>query len=577
MPRFEWLEVNADRNLRGPYSAAGELIRWLVPRAVDTPGLIEPHLLTLLCVCPALAAELAVPDDVARWLRLSREGNARSWTLRLAHGLTDFVVAFASQTGSRLGVSLENAEEADPLDREFFGVLKRRANPEFLRVRECASLGTRSLNNGQGGGDPETLLEASRRYLHLAYYEAARDRSIRGRQITGDEARDHRYTELTRNLLYASLLLGNYGEVEEICAETTAQSGDPALLAHVAYAQAILNARLYGPARRDLDASRRWIEKALALTEMLPASSTRVVNLAFLRNTLALVEMRSGRFEQAYNLLTDGLESIAQNAPEKYDEECVLLLHNRARLQTAWGRPDRALEDLTTLLRHQPGVSEVWLDRGILHRRAGRLEEALSDIDAAIRWSPPYPESFFNRAEVLAALKRTDEAVDVYGYVLTLAPENAEARSNRGCLHFERRQIEAAHADVEAGLKLKPEHARLVCLRGLLELGEGASAEALESFTEAIRLDPKLADAWANRATVYFRRGDAEKAEADLTKAIGLRDDASTRYNRGRVFESQGKWCEAAKDYSRAVELGVDDRNIRARLRRCEVSALPAS
>ena len=504
---FEWHEIDARRNLQGPYTAGGELIRRLIPRAAGTPGLIESHRITLLCICPEIADCISVPADVAQSVRLSREGNARSWTVRLAHGLTDFVLALAP-----LGLIFENADQADPLDREFFAVLTRRADPDRISVQ---------MRPGAAADDPridpERLLEASTRSMHLACYEAARDWSIIGRQMTGDEKQDPRYTKFTRNLLFACLLLGDYAEVEALCAEHTA---DMALQAHAAYVQAILNARLYGPARRDLKAARRWIGKALALTEQLPVADDQVVNLAFLRNTLALIEMREGHYQEALELLTAGLDYIATHAPAKFDEECVLLYHNRARLHMAQQQNDAAIEDLTALLRHQPGMGEAYLDRGILHRRANRREQALKDFDAAIAWSPPYLEALVNRAS----------------------------------LHFDSRQPQAARADVDAGLTVSPEHAKLICLRGLLESREGAHEKALASFNAAIRLEPTLADAWANRATILFRRGDSEAALADLTQALSLREDPAAFYNRARVLESQGKCREAAEDYARAKE-----------------------
>jgi hypothetical protein len=330
------IEVSAHRNLRGPYTAAGELIRRLLPQAVAAPGLIEAHRVTLLVVCPDLAAELTVPPDLAAWLRLSREGNARSWSTRLAHGLTDFLLAYAAWSSVPLAVSFADAEEADALDREFLSVLARRADPQHLSIRiltpqegegleesapqgddfamareyvasECTSrrpslkrsyarldeatrrqlhrercdalrvlnrdvdlLGALPFHCEQAAADPEPLLQASTRCMHLAYYEGARDWSLRGRAMTVSYRQDARYAAFARNLLYSSLLLGHYAEVEAVCAEITAHCADTALLANAAYAKAILNARLYGPARRDLTAARGWVEKALELTETLP-------------------------------------------------------------------------------------------------------------------------------------------------------------------------------------------------------------------------------------------------------------------------------------------------------------------
>jgi len=158
-----------------------------------------------------------------------------------------------------------------------------------------------------------------------------------------------------------------------------------------------------------------------------------------------------GRTEAARGLLTAALDYIAKEAPGKYPEECVLLLHNRARLQTAHGQSDGAIADLTELLRQQPGDSEAHLDRGVLFQRAGKYDEALDDYNAAIQWSPPYPEPFFNRAQTLTALGRVNEALTDYDYVLTLDPGHVEALNDRACLHYHQGMFGAARNDIDRG------------------------------------------------------------------------------------------------------------------------------
>ena len=193
---FEWLEINARRNLQGPYTAAAEPIRRLVPRAADTPGLIESHRISLLCIYPDIADCLTVSDDLAARLRFSREGNARSWTVRLAHVLTDFLLDLAEQTSVHLGLSFANSDQADPADREFFSVLTIRADPERLRIElKTTQPGTQA----EDPYDPDRVLHASTRAMHLACSESAHDWSILGRRITREENHDRRYSKFTRN------------------------------------------------------------------------------------------------------------------------------------------------------------------------------------------------------------------------------------------------------------------------------------------------------------------------------------------------------------------------------------------
>lgn len=312
--------------------------------------------------------------------------------------------------------------------------------------------------------------------------------------------------------------------------------------------------------RRDYQAARVWAEKALSFVQMLPYSPANAAHIAFLRNTLALVEMRTGRPAVSLQLLSEALEYLTREAPGEDRAERAILLHNHARLHAAMNQPVEALANLTALLECQPGDSAAYLDRAVLYQRLARHEEALRDYNAAIEWSPPYPEAYFNRAQCLISLGRQAEALADYDRVLELAPNHVAALINRACLFFDQGHLESSRTNVEAGLKVSPTNARLLCLCGLLEVEDGQLDQAYQSFTKAIEADPSLADAWANRATVRFKHGDLEGATTDLTQALSLREDANAFYNRGRVFEAQRKWTHATQDYSRALDLAGENR-----------------
>jgi tetratricopeptide (TPR) repeat protein len=238
---------------------------------------------------------------------------------------------------------------------------KRKAM-HLARAASLESLGEPSLLLGaipfhyeQAGEDPEALLVASRSCLDMACYDAALDWSVRGRRMLSGAPRGKAYGDLTRNMLFALLLLGRYDEVASLCEDLRSQSEDPALLAHATYAMAILNARLYERSRRDYDVAKSWIEKSQRFTERAPASPTRAVNAAFLMNTLALVEMRKGRADVAQQILVEALALMAKSAPDMYRTESVILLHNMARLHFATGRADLAIGHLSTLLSVRSG------------------------------------------------------------------------------------------------------------------------------------------------------------------------------------------------------------------------------
>jgi tetratricopeptide (TPR) repeat protein len=521
-------------------------------------ALASDHLLALLLVAPEIAQHIPVPSEIRESFRFSREGNPRAWSRRTAHGVADFLRAFLERSGTTLSVALLNVSAADPTDREFFDVLRQRADLASLSlgVDNAGQSETVDLVVGARGflgavstlwrgrdverDDAATmLLRASDLAMRMATYDAALEWAAHGRaQLASTRVED--WGKLTRNMLFALLLLGRHPEAESICAEVQARPPDPAILSHVTYAMAILNVRLYDRARHDYDAAKAWIEQSMEFTRLLPASETRTVNHAFLMNTMALVEMRKGRRDAAFDLLNEGLALMEAEAPQQYPFECGILLHNRARLHLANKHPEGAIDDLSLLLRFEPSNSEAYLDRGLLHQRANRHGAALADYDAALRWSPPYWEPHFNRGQVLLALGDRDAALRDYARVLVLNPGHVHSR---------------AHAH---------------CLRGLVALETKDFISAEQSFSLSIEADPDLADAWANRATARFRRGEPEAALRDLDRALVLREDGEVFYNRGRIFESLRRWSEAAADYRRALTLGASGPDaIQRRLDRC--------
>lgn len=385
----------------------------------------------------------------------------------------------------------------------------------------------------------EPLVQASARCIRMGYYEASLDLARRGTRLIGGAVGDPVFGELGRNIVFSLLMLGRLEEAVAYCREIESVTDEPALRSHCAYAMAILNARLLPAERRDYGAARAWVERAIAFAEVLPPSETKVVNLVFLRNTLALVETRTGHDEEALRLLSDGLRRLASEAPSRYETESIILLHNRARIHVAMGRPERALDDYTTLLRLEPTNSEAHLDRGILLQRIGRHREALQDYDAAVAWSPPYAEAYFDRALVRHALGRHDDALADIAHVLALEPRHAGALVNRAGLLYERRDYAGAREDVERVLAHDPRNAKAWSLAGLLEMAARRWAEARRAFDRALACDDAEHTALVNRATLLVREGDVAGALRDLDAVIARHADPTALDNRARILRSQ--------------------------------------
>jgi tetratricopeptide (TPR) repeat protein len=311
-------------------------------------------------------------------------------------------------------------------------------------------------------------------------------------------------------VLFSLLMLERLDEVQALCRECEATIDDPFVLTHCAYAMAIMHLRFFPPERRDLDAARFWTEKALACTRMRPSSTDRTVNLAFLTNTMALVETRLGRVAQAIAMLDDALVFLQREAPESFVLEGPILYRNRAQLHDRLGRTDAAIDDLKTLLRYEFSSARSHLQLAIILRRRGRYEQALDESTAAIAWSPPWPAAHHHRVLVYADMGCPENALADLDRVLTLDPGHVDTFTDRATLLYQLGRFDESCTDVERGLTLNPTSARLLCLRGFLERREGRESDARRSFAAAIEQTPPLPD----RVAAVVRRWLAARGTA---------------------------------------------------------------
>ena len=160
---------------------------------------------------------------------------------------------------------------------------------------------------------------------------------------------------------------------------------------------------------------------------------------------------------------------------------------------------------------------------------------------------------------MLAAAHRPDEAIDAYGRVIVLQPDYADARLNRAILLCERGDLAPARDEIMSAILDQPNDARMLCTQGLIEMRMGYSDAACAAFTRSIETDPALADPWANRATIAYRRGDVSGALRDLTEALARREDTAILCNRARVFEAARRWQEVLDQARDVLDLEIPD------------------
>ncbi|HEX4705700.1 MAG TPA: tetratricopeptide repeat protein, partial [Pseudonocardiaceae bacterium] len=465
--------VDADRRLRGPYTAVGALLRAIVPDALATvPELVIRHNVEILATTPELRRTVPATRDTLTSLAVPEERTrfySRLRTLRITHGLIEFLVDYlrVADRGVRTLV-VDNAHEADPTDREFVAVLLRRMDSALLTV--VVTTGTEPLVDPPGpiavplapalmryceridAGDPHTPAYTSG--LAQAYVDSdgtcddAADVEAYQRLSAEVRARlrDDRAAVLTARD-EPSLLIGAVPYHREHGSDPAA---GPRALHHAqdwcmdhGYYHAVVDLGLRGLALTDEDTDvDEWWAFTTRMTTALAALGRPDEALALYdevrtRTTAAGVHMQAAyatamlytrQFEgdrrdhqraRAWINQAVGIASILPDAKQRAFNT-AFNRNGLALIEFHQGKPDAALSlldeciaDLAKALAPGEQVlhrSVLRYNRAQVYAALGRLADAVEDYSAVIEQDPNYAEYYFDRAAIYRRLGRHAEA-----------------------------------------------------------------------------------------------------------------------------------------------------------------------
>ncbi|MFE7560250.1 tetratricopeptide repeat protein [Kitasatospora sp. NPDC057500] len=589
--------VNADRRLRGPYTAVGSILRAIVPDVLARcPEAVTGHDIELLSTTPELRdlvpatretlTSLAVPKERTRFYSALR-------TLRIAHGLVEFLEAYlrAAGEGPRALV-VEDAHRADPTDGEFLAVLLRRIDPGLLTV--VVTTGTEALERTDGPGR-ETLPDALAAHCVPLDVPAAEPAEAESPQAgpPGTAAPD--------------AALGR----AHIASDGTGD--DPAALAGYLALPADERARLHDLRRAELETAG---ESSLRLGAIAwhaeHGSDPSGVGADVLRHALdhcmdlgyyhAVVDLG----ERGRRLVTHESHpthwwafttkmttsfaalGLADRALPLYDEARTLSTSPEVHMQAAYatamlhtrhfeaGRRDHGLarawvNQAIAFARWHPDPKErearVVFNRNglaLIEIHQGRPQAALELLDRCIaqldETLEPHEHALhrsvlrYNRAQVYAALGRYAEAVADYTAVIECDPNYAEYHFDRGMIWRDLGEPERALADYDRAVRLSPPFPEAYFNRAdvLAELGDTEAAVA--DFGYVLQLDPEFDDARINRASLLFEAGEYEAAGADVRAGLARTPgDARLLCLQGQLLAAEEDPGAAADAYAAAL------------------------
>lgn len=550
-------DLRGHRNLCGPYTAGGALLRFVVPELmIVDPELVKPASTAIVAIAPDL--ENAAPARPQTLTDLA-EGNERTRfyavqrTRDLAFMVSELVKAWA-RTCHPEGATLRfwDLPDADPTDVQLFRTLQRRCDPLSVEILD-ASLFGQPVHHSESADPAQRYIDSdgtSANPAERAAYE----------QLTGSD-RTARHTERARLLIDQ--------------ARPGAQLG--AIPYHLERGEDPAEAVPWLIEGQNQAFREGFYEAALDLGQrgraLLPWSENSKMHNYLTKRVIGALTYLS-RCDEAMVVIDEHRRTTIEPAEQMNDAYMMAMIYTRhidaARLDQdlalSWVNTALALAEAEQLpekraffvafMRNARALVE--LHRGNV---AGSMKLVNEAIDIANELDPDKHRLhrtvlINNRARLYLAMKEYDTAIAAYDEVLARDPEYDEPYFDRAVAHKGRGDLDAALLDLDRAIELSVAFTDAYYNRADILLDLGEEELALTNLNAVLDIDPDYTEALLNRAAIRIGAGDLDAAEADVVHGLSLSPQHAHLWSaKGLLRTEQGNEHEALECYATALAL----------------------
>jgi len=257
-------------------------------------------------------------------------------------------------------------------------------------------------------------------------------------------------------------------------------------------------------------------------------------------------------------------------------------------------RMNDALADATKALELDPKNKQASISLSTIYVMVGKPQQSLDVLNNLIAVDPAFTEAYLKKAKLCLVMKDYEKCAEAVQKVFELDPYNADAYYLKGVALDENKESTKAVEAFQKAVLYNPRH-----YDALMQLGyansESNPAMAIDYFNNALKSIPDSPEAMYNLGMLYQENGNPDKAlniYAEMLK-INARNklalynsgyinlvyltkykegyDFFSRaldvdslyvdawYNRGYSAELSGDYAKARHDYTKVLELKVND------------------
>jgi len=551
------LDLRSHRRLRGPYTAAGELLRRIVPELRDLdPALVRPMATAVVAIAPDLEGEvptrpqtltdLADGDERTRFYPVQR-------TRDLAYLVSELIRVWA-QTCHPEGVLLRWWElaDADPTDVQLVETISRLVDPAAVTLADAGSLLTPVA--GPRGDD-----------LAQCYIDAdgtSHEPALRAAYDLLDEP-----DRASRHSARAGLLVER--------AEPGSQLG--AIPYHLERGEDPRKAVPWLVEGQNQAFREGFYDAALDLGRrgraLVPWTEDAKTHNYLTKRVIGALTYLS-RCDEAIAVIGEHRLTTTEISEQMNDAYMMAMIYTR-HLGVGRVDQDAALAWVNTALAIAEGEQDptkrafyrafMRNARALVEMHRGNLQGSLALVEESIEIADMYLGEqhelhrtvlLTNRARVLLALGDHAGALRAFDEVLTRDPEYDDPHFERAVAHKATGNLDAALRDLNRAIELSVAFTDAYYNRADIWADLGQDELAMADLSTLIDIDPDYADARLNRAVLLMGSGNLDAAAVDIEYALTVSPDSAQLWSaRGLLRAEQGREAEALASYAVALEL----------------------
>lgn len=224
---------------------------------------------------------------------------------------------------------------------------------------------------------------------------------------------------------------------------------------------------------------------------------------------------------------------------------------------------------------HKRGHPDAFHILAMVAFQTGRLDKAIAHAERAVGRAPKTAAFWSNLAEMLRRRGLLTRAQRAASQATKLDPSQVLGWSNLSAIEFQRRDYSAAEKSIRTALALEPNRALSFNALGNALQRQGRDDEAHEAFAKAADIDPRFVEALVNDALCWRDAGNLDAALKRINEVLrATPDNANAHLIRATIYFLKGDVERARVEYEWRLALpgAMPDRLTGKRWRGEEIS-----